>query len=102
MVPMATLTMRLDDELDRRLSREAERAEQTRSELARAAITAFLEQQERQRFLDEIARAAREPGGEDPIAIAEEALAADNEALDLAEGVVRQPRAAYRVKRRKR
>ncbi|OGA06263.1 MAG: hypothetical protein A3D95_01110 [Betaproteobacteria bacterium RIFCSPHIGHO2_12_FULL_69_13] len=99
---MATLNMRLDDELDRRLSREADRTEQTRSELARAAIAAFLEQQERQRFLDQIARAARERGGEDPIAVAEEALAAGNEALDLAERGVQQARAPYRAKRRKR
>jgi len=67
-----------------------------------AAIAAFLEQQERQRFLDQIARAARERGGEDPIAVAEEALAAGNEALDLAERGVQQARAPYRAKRRKR
>jgi predicted transcriptional regulator len=99
---MATLNMRLDDDLDRRLSREADLAEQTRSELARAAIAEFLQRQERQRFLDEIARAARERGGEDPVALAEEALVASNEAFDLAERGVRQARAPYRVKRRKR
>lgn len=100
---MATLNMRLDDELERRLAREAEIADRTRSELARAAIAAFLEQRERERFLAEIARAARERGSHEALAIAEEALPTDNEALELAEGRSgRQPRAAYRARRRKR
>jgi predicted transcriptional regulator len=99
---MATLNMRLDEELDRRLVREAEIADQTRSELARAAIAAFLEQRERNRFLEEIARAARERGDREALAMAEEALPTDNEALDLAEQAVRQPKAKYRVKRKKR
>ena len=100
---MATLNMRLDDELDRRLAREAEIADQTRSELARAAIAAFLEQREKDRFLEQIGRAARERGSREALAVAEEALATDNEALELAEGkAVRQPKAAYRARRRKR
>ncbi len=100
---MATLNMRLDEELDRRLAREAGIADQTRSELARAAIAAFLEQRERGRFLDEIARAARERGSREALAAAEEALPADNEALELAEGrAARQPRAAYRARRKRR
>jgi predicted DNA-binding protein len=95
--------MRLDDELERRLSREAEIADRTRSELARAAIAAFLEQRERERFLAEIARAARERGGREAVSIAEEALPAGNEALELAEGrSARQPRAAYRARRKRR
>jgi len=99
---MATLNMRLDDELDRRLAREAQIADQTRSELARAAIAAFLEQRERQRFLDAIARAARARGDDEALALAEEALAIDNEALELAQGAVREPKARYRVRRKKR
>jgi predicted transcriptional regulator len=100
---MATLNMRLDDELERRLAREAEIADQTRSELARAAIAAFLEQRERERFLAEIARAARERGGREALAIAEEALPADNEALELAEGrPARQLKATYKVRRKRR
>jgi predicted transcriptional regulator len=100
---MATLNMRLDDELDRRLAREAEIADQTRSELARAAITAFLEQRERQRFLQEIARAARDRGDREALGTAEEALATDNEALELAEErAVKQPKATYRARRKRR
>lgn len=99
---MATLNLRLDDELDRRLAREAELAEETRSEVARQAIVEFLSNRQRQRFLDEIARAARERGAGEAVAAAEEALATDNEALALAERNVAQPKARYRVRRRKR
>ena len=101
-MPMATLNMRLDDELDRQLAREAELAEQTRSELARQAIAAFLAQRERQRFLGEIARAAREHEGHEAVALAEEALVTDNEALRLAEHRVAEPKARYRARAKKR
>jgi len=99
---MATLNMRLDDELDRRLSDEAERVAETRSELARRAIEEFLSRRQRQRFLDEIARAARARGARGAVAVAEEALATDNEALALAEQGVAEPGARYRVRRKKR
>lgn len=99
---MATLNMRLDDELDRRLAREAELADRTRSEIARQAIVEFLSQRQRQRFLDEIARAARDRGAREAVAAAEEALTTDNEALSLAEKGVAEPRARYRVRRKKR
>ena len=99
---MATLNMRLDDEMDRQLAREAELAKQTRSEMARQAIAAFLAQRERQRFLDEIARAASERDGREAVALAEEALATDNEALRLAEHRAAEPKARYRVRAKKR
>ena len=99
---MATLNMRLDDDLDRRLAREAGLEDRTRSELARQAIAAFLSQRERQRFQAEIARAARERGAREAVAVAEEALATGNEALEIAEGVVAEPKARYQARRRKR
>lgn len=99
---MATLNMRLDNDLERRLAREAELEDQTRSELARQAIAEFLSRRERQRFLDEIARAARERGKREAVAQVEEALATDNEALDLAERAVAEPRARYQVRRKRR
>ncbi len=98
---MGTLNVRLDDELDHRLAREAEVAAQTRSELARDAIAAFLEQRERDRFLVELARAARADRS-DALSIADEALRLDNEALNSAERTVRQQAAPYRAKRKKR
>jgi predicted transcriptional regulator len=99
---MATLNMRLDNELDRRLAREAKLEDQTRSALARQAIANFLSQRERQRYLDEIARAARDRDEREAIALAEEALATDNEALAIAEAGVSESRARYRVRRKRR
>jgi predicted transcriptional regulator len=99
---MATLNMRLDDALDRRLQREAELQDRTRSELARQAIASFLAQRERQRFLDEIARAARRGSEREAVALAEEALGTDNEALAIAEHRVSEPKGRYRVTRKKR
>jgi predicted transcriptional regulator len=99
---MPTLNMRLDDELDRRLTQEAELAAESRSEVARRAIDEFLSQRQRQRFLDEIARAARARGPQEALTAAEEALATGNEALALGEPVVAEPRAPYRVKRKRR
>lgn len=99
---MATLNMRLDDELDRRLAREAELEDQTRSELARQAIEAYLSRRERERFQSEIARAARDRGDGEALALAEEALVTGNESLTIAEGVAAEPKAKYRAKRKKR
>jgi len=94
---MTTLNMRLDDELERRLAREAGLANQTRSELARAAISDYLAQRERRRFQDEILRAARARGDREALEAAGEALATDNEALELAEHAAAQPMARYRA-----
>ena len=88
---MEALSIRIDEDLDHRLAHEARIAGRTRSGLARDAIAAFLEQRERQRFLDEIARAARADRS-DVLAIAKEAVATDNEALHIAERPQRYPR----------
>ncbi len=101
---MATLNMRLDDALEQRLAREASLENQTRSELARAAIAEYLEQRERRRFQAQILRAARARGDREAIATAEEALYTDNEALELSENVAAEPKARYgaRMSKRKR
>ena len=93
---MGVLSMRLDDETDARLTREAERERKSRSEIVRAALTAFLSSRERERFLGEIARAAREIRPEEARAVAQEALPLDNEALGAAE-----PRTRYSGRKRK-
>ena len=87
---MGILSMRLDDDMDGRLAREAERERKSRSEVVREALATFLESRERQRFLSELVRAAREVTPAEARAIAEEALPLDNEVLHAAE-----PRAAY-------
>jgi len=101
---MATLNLRLDDELERRLAREANLEHQTRSELARAALETYLAQRERRRFQAEILRAARARGDRKAVATAEEALYTDNEALELSENIAAEPKARYgaRESRRKK
>ncbi len=91
---MGTLSLRLDDELDAQLSREAQRENLSRSELVREALSIFLRERERQRFIDEISRAARTLDATEARSLAEEALAAGNEAL-----LASEPRAAYRARR---
>lgn len=92
---MATLNLRLDDDLEQRLAREASLENQTRSELARAAIASHLAQRERQRFQAQILRAARARGDREAIAMAEEALYADNEVLGVSENIAAEPSAGY-------
>jgi predicted DNA-binding protein len=84
---MRTLSIRLPDALERRLGREADTCGTSRSELAREAIAEYLEERERARFLAEIADEARRLKGEpETLAVAEEFLPLENEALEVAEG----------------
>lgn len=94
---MSILSMRLDEELDRRLAKEAERARKSRSEVVREALAAYLREREQRRFQDEIVRAMRSIDPDEARALAEEALPLDNESLNLAEPVAR-----YTVKRKPR
>ncbi len=83
------------------LAREAERAGRPKSEVAREAIVDYLRRLERERFLAEIARAARDGGDAEALASAEEALPLDNESLNLREGsAVHETRARYRGKKK--
>src|SRR5690606_19848726 len=83
---MSLVSIRLPDDVEARLADEAERAGRPKSEIARDAIIDYLERLERERFLADIARAARERDGREVVAGTEEALPLDNEALDIAEG----------------
>jgi hypothetical protein len=75
--------------------------ERPKSELARDAIVDYLARLERDRFLGEIARAARARGDNEALATANEALATDNEALALGEGV-QERKASYRAARKRK
>lgn len=99
---MPLVSIRLPDDVEARLTREAGRLGRSKSELARDAIVDYLERLERQRFLGEIARAARARGDDEALATANEALVTDNEALALSESVVGEPKAAYRAKRQRK
>ncbi|MGQ0653929.1 MAG: ribbon-helix-helix protein, CopG family [Betaproteobacteria bacterium] len=89
--------MRLDPQTDSRLAREAEREGKSRSELVRDALRQYLDQRERQRFIDQLAQAAQRLSSDEALAMAEEALVLDNEAQRLAE-----PAAEYKVRRKLR
>jgi predicted transcriptional regulator len=78
---MSTISIRLPDDVAAQLTREAERARRPKSDVARDAIMEYLSRVERDRFLAEIARAARSRGEAEAMESAEEALPFDNEAL---------------------
>ena len=100
---MPLVSIRLPDDVEARLAREAARLERSKSELARDAIVDYLERIERDRFLGEIARAARARGDDEALTAAHEALATDNEALTLSESVgVGERKATYGVKRKRK
>ena len=100
---MSLVSIRLPDEIEAKLASEAERAGRPRSEIAREAIVEYLDRLERSRFLGAIARAARAGDSTEALAIADEALRFDNEALAIAEaGGVQQPAAPYAPGRRKK
>ena len=88
---MSALSLRLPEDIDTRLAHESKLEGRSRSEVARQAITEFLARRERERFMAEMVAAARALAA-DPEAqreaqeLAEDSVALDNEALDLAEG----------------
>jgi len=88
---MGTLTLRLPDNLDRKLTALAAQTHQNRSAVARAALEKFLRDREREQFLAEMVKAAQflatDPEARaESFAIAEEFADADSEALDISEG----------------
>jgi len=88
---MATLNLRLPDSLDRQLSALAAQTQQNRSDLARAALEQYVRDQERDRLMAEMEAAFRvlatsPEARAESIAIAEEFMPLENEALDFAEG----------------
>jgi predicted transcriptional regulator len=91
---MGAISLRLPDDLERKLSAEAERSGQPRSALIREALAELLARRERERNLADLVAAARALAA-DPEAVAEvremadDFFQAENDALDLAEG--RQP-----------
>jgi predicted transcriptional regulator len=101
---MSILSIRLPADIDLGLNREAERTRRPKSELARDAIAEYLVKQARERFLTEIARAARARGNAESLELAAEAFETDNEPLEwiAATDVVREPRAKYKARRKKR
>lgn len=87
---MSMLNIRLTDQIEQQLSEEARRENRTRSEIARDALTWYLTEIEKKRFMDQLLEEAREAYANENIRqeakeIAEEFLPLENEALDIAE-----------------
>jgi len=100
---MSLVSIRLPADVEARLTREAKRTQRPKSEIARDAIVDYLERAERDRFLADIARAARSRDDAEELARAEEALPLDNEALEIAEGrSVRERKSKYVTGKKKR
>lgn len=78
---MPSLSLRLPDELDHRLEKEARRAGVPRSEVARMAITEFLVRRERERFMAEMVAEARTAYADEDLR--REALGLEKDFLDL-------------------
>lgn len=86
---MSLLSVRLTKELDKQLDAEAKQSNKKRAELVREALTAYLRAHERKRFMDEMVSEIHNMSAEEryeAVAVAEEALPFDNEALHTAEG----------------
>jgi len=100
---MPLVSIRLPDDVEARLARGAVRLERPKSELAGDPIIDYLERVERERFLGEIARAARARGDDEALTTAKDALATDNEALALGEASgVRERKVTYRAARKRK
>jgi len=106
--PMPAFSLRLPDDLESRLDAEARREGVARSEIARVAIAEFLAQRERQRTLAAFVAEARAAYADPKIrahalALAEEAVALDNEGLRVAErGATYESSAGTKRPRKKR
>ena len=83
---MSTLSIRISEELDSRLSEESRLSRQPKSLLARSALEQFLAARRHDRFLARLSSAAAAIDAESATALAAEALPLDNESLALVEG----------------
>lgn len=89
---MTTLNIRLTDQIEQQLADEARRENKTRSEIARDALTWYLTEIEKKRFMDQLLEEARAAYANDHIRreameIAEAFLPFENETPDNEESV---------------
>ncbi len=90
---MTTLNIRLTEQIEQRLSEEAERENKTRSEIARDALNWYLLEIEKKRFMDQLLEEARAAYSNESIrqeaqTISEEFLPIENEMLENAENLL--------------
>lgn len=79
---MAAISIRLPDELDTQLAREAAREHKPRAEIARDAIADYLARKERERFMAEIVAAASALAADPNAAAESREIASDFDAID--------------------
>jgi predicted transcriptional regulator len=97
---MSLVSIRLPDNVEAQLTSEAARTQRPKSEIARDAIIDYLARTERERFLTDIARAARDRGANEALATAAESLSTDNEALAHGESAVHEPSPRYGTRKK--
>ncbi len=95
---MSSLTIRVDPELDKKLGEIAADRELTRSEVVREALQRLVRDHERELLLKQMIAEYQVNSRAESIAIAEEALPTDNEALGRAEGM--KPKRVRRAAKR--
>ena len=88
---MATISFRVPNDMDEKLSEEARLEGLSRSGVVREALAEYLRQREKERFTAKLVAEARQAYSnpdllEEAREIAEEAIESGNEALDRAEG----------------
>ncbi len=85
---MTSITIRLDDTLEKMLEQELQSGEQSRSDLVRQILQDYLKRRKRERLIktmvDEMKSLSPE-ARQEGLDIAEEFLPAENEALELGE-----------------
>lgn len=82
---MSLISLRLPDDLTALLTQEAKLSKRAKAEIARTAIADYLRKQERERFMAAYIRSIANRDPAESLAIAEEFLPLENEALALAE-----------------
>lgn len=87
----STISIRVSDELEAGLDKEASLEGRPRSEVIRQAIEEHLRRQEKERFMAEMVAEARQAYSDPALQqeareMAEEAIETGNEAMDVAEG----------------
>ncbi len=84
---MSAISIRLPDDLDQKLAKEVRRTGQPRSQLIREALEALLDQRQRERLAAQLRDAAtvlasNPEARQEALELAEDFLAAENDALD--------------------
>jgi len=99
---MAVISLRLPDDIDERLAREAGQAKAPRAEVLRRAIVEYLDRRERERLVAAWVAEARATYGDlalrrEALAVADDFAVAEAEALDTAESAPRPLRRRRRA-----